>query len=55
MGCAEQNLASNIIVLKAAEVEEIMAGSEEKYKALTIAEPNFKERKLEIATNNFKN
>ncbi len=41
LGCAEQNLASNIIVLKASEVEEIMAGSEEKYKALTIAEPNF--------------
>lgn len=37
LGCAEQNLASNIIVLKASEVEEIIAGNEEKYKALTVS------------------
>lgn len=42
MGCSEQNLASNLTLVKASEVEDILAGNEEKYKALIVSnEPSF--------------
>lgn len=34
MGCSEQNLPTNITLIKASEVEEILIGNEEKYKAI---------------------
>jgi SWI/SNF-related matrix-associated actin-dependent regulator of chromatin subfamily B protein 1 len=48
IGCADQSLASNIILLKEPEVDEILQGHEEKYKALTISnEPAFSTTKIE--------
>ena len=37
MGCSEQTLPSNIILVKASEIEDILAGTEEKYKALVVS------------------
>ena len=37
MGCSEANLPINIAVVKANEVEEILAGNDEKYKALVVS------------------
>jgi SWI/SNF-related matrix-associated actin-dependent regulator of chromatin subfamily B protein 1 len=42
MGCSEQNLPINLTLLKAAEVEDILAGNEDKYKAVIVSnEPSF--------------
>lgn len=42
MGCSEQNLASNLTLVKASEVDDILAGNEEKYKAVIVSnEPSF--------------
>ena len=37
LGYSEQNLATNITLLKATEVDEIFNGNDEKYKALTVS------------------
>jgi SWI/SNF-related matrix-associated actin-dependent regulator of chromatin subfamily B protein 1 len=37
MGCSEQNLPSNIILVKASEIDEILGGNEDKFKAMQIA------------------
>ena len=37
LGCSEANLPINIAVVKANEVEEILAGNDEKYKALVVS------------------
>lgn len=37
MGCSEQNLPINIVVVKASEVEDILAGNDEKYKAMAMS------------------
>ena len=37
MGCSEQTLPSNIILVKASEIEDILTGTEEKYKALVVS------------------
>lgn len=37
MGCSEQNLPINIVVVKASEVEDILTGNDEKYKAMIIS------------------
>lgn len=36
MGCSEQNLPSNITLVKASEFDEILLGNEEKFKAMTL-------------------
>lgn len=42
MGCSEQNMPINITLVKASEVEDILAGNEEKYKAVIVSnEPSF--------------
>lgn len=41
-GCSEQNLPSNLTLVKASEIEDILAGNEEKYKAVIVSnEPSF--------------
>lgn len=37
MGCSEQNLPSHLTVVKASEIDEILAGSEDKYKAVIVS------------------
>ena len=41
LGYSEQNLATNITLLKATEVDEIFNGDDEKYKALTVSDSGF--------------
>ena len=42
MGCSEQSLPINITLLKAAEVDDVLLGNEEKYKAVIVSnEPSF--------------
>jgi SWI/SNF-related matrix-associated actin-dependent regulator of chromatin subfamily B protein 1 len=42
LGCSESTLPTNITLVKASEVDEILNGYEEKYKALTVStEPSF--------------
>jgi SWI/SNF-related matrix-associated actin-dependent regulator of chromatin subfamily B protein 1 len=37
MGCSDQNLPINVTLLKAAEVDEVLLGNEEKYKAVVVS------------------
>lgn len=37
MGCSEQNLPTNITLVKASEVDDILSGNDEKYKAITVS------------------
>jgi SWI/SNF-related matrix-associated actin-dependent regulator of chromatin subfamily B protein 1 len=37
MGCSEQSLPINIMIVKASEVDDILAGNDDKYKALTVS------------------
>lgn len=42
MGCSEQTLASNLTLVKEKEIEDILAGNEDKYKAVIVSnEPSF--------------
>lgn len=42
IGCSEQNLASHLTLVKASEIDDILAGNDEKYKAVIVAnEPSF--------------
>ena len=41
-GCSEQTLASNLTLVKEKEIEDILAGNEDKYKAVIVSnEPSF--------------
>jgi SWI/SNF-related matrix-associated actin-dependent regulator of chromatin subfamily B protein 1 len=42
IGCSEQNLPTNITLVKASEVDDVLIGNEDKYKAITVSsEPSF--------------
>ena len=42
LGCSEQNLASNLTLVKEIEIEDILSGNEDKYKAVVVSsEPSF--------------
>lgn len=41
MGCSEQNLPSNIILVRSSEIEEILAGNEDKFKAMTSGDSGY--------------